>query len=67
MAEDDDVYEEDYPLMSDEVAERAIAFAYLVTRLETIEDAQLRELGANMLQAMIRSIRTPPAGDLKKL
>lgn len=67
MADDDDVYEEDYPLMSDEVAERAIAFAYLVTRLETVEDAQLRELGANMLQAMIRSIRTPPAGDLKKL
>lgn len=64
---DDDVYEEDYPLMSDEVAERAIAFAFLVTKLETVEDAQLRELGANMLQTMIRSIRTPPAGDLKKL
>jgi hypothetical protein len=61
VAEGRDFSEEAY---SDFVAERASAFGRLALMLDCMKDEQARELTRTMLKAIIRSIRTPPVGDL---
>ncbi len=70
MSEDDgtlDIAEgRDFPeeVYSDFVAERATAFGRLALMLDGMKDEQAKELTRTMLKAIIRSIRTPPSGDL---
>jgi hypothetical protein len=49
---------------SDFVAERAFAFGRLALMLDRMKDEHAKELTRTMLKAIIRSIRTPPGGDL---
>ena len=49
---------------SDFVAERACAFGRLALMLDCMKDDHAKELTRTMLKAIIRSIRTPPGGDL---
>lgn len=46
----------DHPYFEDYVAERTYSFSLLITTVAEIEDEGLRELGTNMLQAIIRTI-----------
>ncbi len=61
VAEGQEFSEETY---SDYVAERASAFGRLALRLDVMKDEAARELTRTMLKTIIRSIRTPPGGDL---
>ncbi|MEY3553673.1 MAG: hypothetical protein RL735_2021 [Pseudomonadota bacterium] len=61
LAEGREFPEESY---SDFVAERACAFGRLALMLDSMKDDHAKELTRTMLKAIIRSIRTPPGGDL---
>lgn len=55
---------EDYPMFTDFVAERALAFSILAKKAEEMEAGDIRELSLTMLQAIVRSIRTAPQAEL---
>lgn len=48
----------DHPYFEDYVAERTYSFSLLLTTVAALEDEGLKELGTNMLQAVIRTIAT---------
>jgi hypothetical protein len=52
-AEDASAY---HPVFEDAVAERTYAFSLLMRTTSEIEEETVRELGVNMMQAIIRSI-----------
>ena len=62
IAFDDD--SEDYPMFTDFVAERALAFSILAKKAEAMEPGDIRDLSITMLQAIVRSIKTAPQADL---
>lgn len=62
IAFDDD--SEDYPMFTDFVAERALAFSILAKKAEAMEPGDIRDLSLTMLQAIVRSIKTAPQADL---
>lgn len=55
---------EDYPMFTDFVAERALAFSILAKKAEDMEPGDIRDLSLTMLQAIVRSIKTAPQADL---
>lgn len=61
--DDSDVGPEDFPMLTDFVAERTIAFTYLAERAATFDD-DIKEVAVNMLQAIIRSIKTPASASI---
>ena len=62
IAWDDD--SEDYPVFTDFVAERALAFSILAKKADAMEPGDIRDLSLTMLQAIVRSIKTAPQADL---
>jgi len=62
IAWDDD--SEDYPMFTDFVAERALAFSILAKKADAMEPGDIRDLSLTMLQAIVRSIKTAPQADL---
>ena len=62
IAWDDD--SEDYPMFTDFVAERALAFSILAKKADAMELGDIRDLSLTMLQAIVRSIKTAPQADL---
>ena len=62
IAGDDD--SEDYPMFTDFVAERALAFSILAKKADAMEPGDIRDLSLTMLQAIVRSIKTAPQADL---
>lgn len=62
MAWEDSI--EEYPMFTDFVAERALAFSILAKKAEIMEPGDIRDLSVNMLQAIVRSIKTAPQADL---
>ena len=62
IAWDDD--SEDYPMFTDFVAERALAFSILAKMADAMEPGDIRDLSLTMLQAIVRSIKTAPQADL---
>lgn len=55
---------EDYPMFTDFVAERALAFSILAKKADSMEPGDIRDLSLTMLQAIVRSIKTAPQADL---
>lgn len=55
---------EDYPMFTDFVAERALAFSILAKKADAMEPGDIRDLSLTMLQAIVRSIKTAPQADL---
>lgn len=55
---------DEYPIFTDFVAERALAFAILAKKAQTMDDGQIKDLSLNMLQALVRSIKTAPQAEL---
>lgn len=55
---------EDYPMFTDFVAERALAFSILAKKAEDMEPGDIRDLSLTMLSAIVRSIKTAPQADL---
>lgn len=55
---------DDYPIFTDFVAERALAFSILAKKAAAMEAGDIRDLSVNMLQAIVRSIKTAPQADL---
>jgi hypothetical protein len=49
----------DHPVFEDSVAERIYAFSLLMQATSTVEDEAIRELGLNMMQAVIRVVGGP--------
>lgn len=62
VAWDDD--SEDYPMFTDFVAERALAFSILAKKAEAMEPGDIRDLSLTMLSAIVRSIKTAPQADI---
>ena len=62
IAWDDD--SEDYPMFTDFVAERALAFSILAKKADAMEPGDIRDLSLTMLQAIVRSIKTAPQADV---
>jgi hypothetical protein len=60
--EDDD--SDEYPIFTDFVAERALAFSILAKKANQMEPGEIRDLSLNMLQALVRSIKTAPQAEL---
>lgn len=64
---EDAAYEDDsdlYPIFTDFVAERALAFSILARKAEAMEPGEIRDLSLTMLQALVRSIKTAPQAEL---
>ena len=55
---------EDFPIFTDFVAERALAFSILAKKANQMEPGEIRDLSLNMLQALVRSIKTAPQAEL---
>lgn len=55
---------EEYPMFTDFVAERALAFSILAKKAMNMEPGEIRDLSLVMLQAIVRSIKTAPQGEL---
>lgn len=55
---------EDLPIFTDFVAERALAFSILAKKANQMEPGEIRDLSLNMLQALVRSIKTAPQAEL---
>lgn len=66
IAEDIALYDdsEDYPMFTDFVAERALAFSILAKKAEAMEPGDIRDLSLTMLSAIVRSIKTAPQADI---
>lgn len=62
IAWEDDV--DDFPVFTDFVAERALAFSILAKKAELMEPGEIKDLALNMLQALVRSIKTAPQAEL---
>jgi hypothetical protein len=70
MTDDDDAieFDPDEPCdFEDKVAARVASYTRLMSLVVTIKDAELRREGVMMLQAIRRSFRTLPTGELTAL
>jgi hypothetical protein len=60
-----DLNDLDHTVFEDFVAQRAIAFCYLVRVADTTADQTAKELTFTMMRKVSMSIRTPSTADLK--
>lgn len=61
--DDVDIGPDDFPMVSDFVAERVIAFAYLAEKFAIIDD-EVKPVAIDMLRVVMRSIKTPEQASL---
>ena len=58
-----DIGPEEFPMFTDFVAERTIAFAYLAEKISILDD-DVRPVAIDMLNVIIRSIKTPASASI---
>lgn len=61
--DDTDIGPDEFPMFTDFVAERTIAFAYLAEKAATFDD-DIRAVAIDMLNVIVRSIKTPPSASI---
>ena len=58
-----DIGPDDFPMVTDFVAERVIAFAYLAEKFAVMDD-EVKPVAIDMLRVVMRSIKTPEQASL---
>lgn len=61
--DDTDIGPDDFPMFTDFVAERVIAFAYLAEKAAFMDD-EIKPVAIDMLRVVMRSIKTPEQASL---